>query len=115
MKARLPQGMGGGMNNMLQKAQKMQEDMAKKQEELEAREYTARSGGGMVEATVTGKHTVKSLKIDPAAVDPDDIEMLEDLVTAAVNAAIGEAEAAAAEEMSAITDGFNIPGMPNMF
>ncbi len=116
MKARLPQGMGGGgMNNMLQRAQKMQEEMAAKQAELEDREYSASAGGGMVEATVSGKHMVKSIKIKPEAVDPDDIEMLEDLVTAAINAAINEAETTAAAEMEKITSGFNIPGMPGLF
>ena len=115
MKARLPKGMGGGMNNMLQRAQKMQEDMANKQAELEQQEYTASSGGGMVEAVVDGKHMVKSLKINPEAVDPDDMEMLEDLIIAAVNETIRQAEAVSEEELGKITSGLNIPGMPGMF
>ena len=83
MKARLPEGMGrgpGNMQSMLRQAQKMQEDMAKLQEELDAREYTARSGGGAVTAVVDGKHRLKTLEIQPEVVDPEDTEMLADLV-----------------------------------
>ena len=114
MKARLPQGMGkgpGNMQSMLRQAQKMQEDVAAKQAELEEREYTATAGGGMVSAVVDGKHLIKSLTIDPEAVDPDDVEMLSDLITAAVNEAIRNAIDTAEEEMGAITAGMNIPGM----
>ncbi|MDR1892497.1 MAG: YbaB/EbfC family nucleoid-associated protein [Oscillospiraceae bacterium] len=114
MKARLPQGYGGGggnMNDMLRKAQKIQEEAAEKQEELNAREYSASSGGGMVEATMTGKHELVKLTISPDAVDPDDVEMLEDLVKAAVNAANRQADSAAAEEMEKITGIMNIPGL----
>lgn len=89
----------------------MQEDMATLQEDLEAREYTATSGGGMVEVTVDGKHNIKSLKINPDIVDPLDVEMLEDLVTVAVNEAISNAAKTAEEEMGAITGGLNLPGM----
>ncbi|MBE6763995.1 MAG: YbaB/EbfC family nucleoid-associated protein [Ruminococcaceae bacterium] len=118
MKARLPQGMGkgpGNMQDMLRQAQKMQADVAAKQAELEEREYTATAGGGMVTAVVDGKHLVKSLTIDPEAVDPDDVEMLADLITAAVNEAVRKATDTADEEMSAITAGMNIPGMPGLF
>ena len=118
MKARLPQGMGkgpGNMQAMLRQAQKMQEDVAAKQAELEEREYSATAGGGMVTAVVDGKHLVKSLTIDPEAVDPDDVEMLADLITAAVNEAIRTATDTADEELGAITAGMNIPGMPGMF
>lgn len=114
MKARLPQGMGGGpgnMNSMIRQAQKMQEDMAKTQEELNAREFTAKSGGGMVEVTILGSKEVKSIKIAPEAVDPEDVEMLEDLVTAAVNEAIRMVEDTTAAEMQKITGGLSVPGM----
>ncbi len=116
MKARVP-GMtkgGGNMNAMLQKAQKMQEDMANLQQDLDEREYTATSGGGLIEVTVTGKHEIKLLKINPDAVDPDDVEMLEDLITVAVNEAIANATKTADEEMGAITAGLNLPGMGGM-
>lgn len=114
MKARLPQGYGGGpgnMQSMLRQAQKMQEDMATIQAELEQTEYTAASGGGMVEATVNGKHEVLSVKINPDVVDPDDVEMLEDLVLAAVNEAIRNAAADSEQKMGAVTGGMNIPGL----
>ena len=113
MKVRIPNSSGGAgnMNQMLKQAQKMQEDMANLQEDLEAREYTATSGGGMVEATVDGKHLIKSIKINPDIVDPEDTEMIEDLVTVAVNEAISNAIKTAEEEMGAITGGLNLPGM----
>lgn len=111
MKVRIPNSGGGNMNQMLKQAQKMQEDMATLQADLENREYTATSGGGMVEVTVDGKHNVKSLKINPEIVDPDDVEMIEDLVTVAVNEAISNAAKTAEEEMGAITGGLNLPGM----
>ena len=111
MKVRLPNNGGGNMNQMLKQAQKMQEDMQNLQEDLEQREYSATSGGGLVEVTVDGKHFIKSIKINPDAVDPDDSEMLEDLVTVAVNEAIGNAIRNSEEEMSAITGGLNLPGM----
>lgn len=111
MKVRIPNSGGGNMNQMLKQAQKMQEDMATLQADLENREYTATSGGGMVEVTVDGKHAIKSLKINPDIVDPDDVEMIEDLVTVAVNEAIANAAKTAEEEMGAITGGLNIPGM----
>ena len=103
MKARVP-GMtkgGGNMNAMLQKAQKMQEDMATLQEDLENREYSATSGGGLIEVTVDGKHNIKKLTIKPDAVDPDDVEMLEDLIVAATNEALRKMEEESAEMMKA--------------
>lgn len=106
---------GGNMNAMLQKAQKMQQDMQDLQAELDEREYTATSGGGLIEVTVTGKHEIKLLKINPDAVDPDDVEMLEDLITVAVNEAISTATKTADEEMGNITAGLNIPGMGGLF
>lgn len=112
MKVRIPNSGGpGNMNQMLKQAQKMQEDMANLQADLETREYTATSGGGMIEVTVDGKHLIKSIKINPDAVDPDDIEMLEDLITVAVNEAIENAIKNSEEEMGAITGGLNLPGM----
>lgn len=113
MKARLPQGYGGGpgnMNQMLKQAQKMQQDAAEKQAELEQQEYTGTSGG-MVEATVDGKHLLRSITIKPEAVDPDDVEMLQDMIVAAVNSAVETAIRTAEEEMEKITGGFNLPGM----
>ena len=105
-------GMGGGMNmNMIKQAQKMQQDMLKMQEEMEAREYEAVVGGGVVKARVNGKHEVLNLTIDPEAVDPDDVEMLQDLVVAAVNEAMRKAEAEAAQNMSKLTGGLNLGGL----
>ncbi len=114
MKARLPEGMNrgpGNMQSMIRQAQKMQEDMAKLQEELDVREYTARSGGGAVTAVVDGKHLLKSLEIQPEVVDPEDTEMLADLVMAAVNEAIRQAAETSEAEMSKVTGGMNLPGM----
>ena len=112
MKVRIPnQGGGQNMNAMLKQAQKMQEDMATLQADLEQREFSAVAGGGMVEATVTGKHELVSLKINPDAIDPDDAEMLEDFVMLSVNEAIGKAVKTQEEEMGAITSGLNMPGL----
>ena len=114
MKVRLPQGMGGGpsnMQSMIKQAQKMQEDMAQKQAELEEREYETSAGGGVVNVKINGKKEILSVKIDPEVVDPDDVETLEDLVTAAVNEAIKTVEAVSAEEMQKITGSMSIPGM----
>ena len=114
MKVRLPQGMGGGPSNMqamIKQAQKMQEDMAAKQEELEAREYDVAAGGGVVSVKINGKKEILAVKIAPEVVDPDDIETLEDLVTAAVNEAIKKVETISAEEMQKITGTMGIPGM----
>ena len=103
-------GMGGGFNmNMIKQAQKMQQDMQKMQEELENKEYTAQAGGGVVSATVSGKHELKSLAIDPEAVDPEDEEMLQDLIVAAVNEAMRTAASDAAASMGQLTGGLNLP------
>ncbi len=99
------------MQSMLKQAQKMQEDMAQKQAELEAQEYDVSAGGGVVNVKINGKKEVLSIKIDPEVVDPDDIETLEDLVTAAVNEAIKKVEAVSAEEMQKITGTMGLPGM----
>lgn len=100
----------GGMNmqQMMKQAQKMQADMLKAQEELGAREFTAQAGGGVVKATVYGRKELKSIEIDPACVDPDDVEMLQDLVTAAVNEALRMAEELMGAEMGKLTGGMNL-------
>lgn len=106
---RMP-GMGGGMNmNMLKQAQKMQQDMMRMQQELREKEYQAAAGGGVVSATVNGKHELKNLVIDPEAVDPEDVEMLQDMIVAAVNEAMRAADADAAGTMSKLTGGLNLP------
>ena len=103
-------GMGGGINmNMIKQAQKMQQDMQKMQAELEEKEYTAGAGGGVVSAVVSGKRELKALTIDPEAVDPEDVEMLQDLIVAAVNEAIRAAEADAASNMQRLTGGLGLP------
>ena len=114
MKVRLPQGMGGGpgnMQSMLKQAQKMQEDMANLQAELEEREYEVAAGGGVVNVKINGKKEIVSVKIAPEVVDPDDIETLEDLITAAINEAIKKVEAVSQDEMSKITGSMSLPGM----
>ena len=114
MKARLPQGMGGGQQNLQQlarQAQKMQEQMEAVSAELEVKEYTATSGGDAVKAIVTGKMEVKEIMIKPEVVDPEDVEMLGDLITAAVNEALRAAAAEKESEMEALSGGLNIPGM----
>ena len=112
MKVRIPNSGGGGnMNAMLKQAQKMQEDMAVLQEELAVKEYTATAASGAVSVTVDGSHKIKKLTINPDIVEPDDAEMLEDLITVAVNEAIQNASDDANQQMSAITGGLNLPGM----
>ena len=106
-------GMPGGMNQaaLMKQAQKMQQDMLRMQEEMENKTYSATSGGGMVTATVNGKHEVLNLEIKPEAVDPDDVEMLQDMVIAAVNEAMRAADTDAANNMSRLTGGLNLGGM----
>ena len=106
-------GMPGGMNQaaMMKQAQKMQQEMLRIQEEMENKTYSATTGGGMVTATVNGKHEVMDLKINPEAVDPDDVEMLQDMVIAAVNEAMRTADAAAQNNMSKLTGGLNLGGL----
>ena len=106
-------GMPGGMNQaaMMKQAQKMQQDMLRMQEEMERKTYKATSGGGMVTAEVNGKHELLNLTIDPEAVDPDDVEMLQDMVIAAVNEAMRTADAEAAANMSRLTGGLNLGGL----
>ena len=98
-------GMPGNMNNLMKQAQRMQRQMEESQKEMETREFTAKAGGGAVEVTVTGKKEVVSVKISEEAVDPDDVETLEDMVKAAVNEALKQADAASAEMMGKMTGG----------
>jgi len=106
-------GMPGGMNQaaMMKQAQKMQQEMLRMQEEMENKTWSATAGGGMVTATVNGKHEVVALEIKPDAVDPDDVEMLQDMVIAAVNEAMRTADAEAAQNMSRLTGGMNLGGL----
>ena len=108
----MPGGMGG-MNQaaMIKQAQKMQQEMLRMQEEMENKTYTAAAGGGMVKAAVNGKHEVVSLEINPEAVDPDDVEMLQDMIIAAVNEAMRSADEDSANNMSKLTGGLNLGGL----
>ena len=114
MKARLPkQNMGGAqnMNAMIRQAQKMQDEITTLQEDIENREFSATSGGGAVSVVVTGKKIIKSLTINKEVVDPEDVEMLQDLVISAVNEALRQADDAMNSSMSSLTGGLNIPGL----
>ena len=114
MKARLPQGMGGGaqnMNNMIKQAQKMQEQITTLQEEIEQREFPVSVGGGVVEIVLSGKKEIKSLTIKPEVVDPEDIEMLQDLIISAFNEGVKKVEEVSETEMSSITGGVSLPGL----
>ncbi|MBQ7822273.1 MAG: YbaB/EbfC family nucleoid-associated protein [Clostridia bacterium] len=118
MKARLPQGMGGGPQNMqamIKQAQKMQEDMANLQAELEEKEYEVKAGGGAVTLTMNGKKEVTALEISPDIVDPDDIETLSDVIVAAFNEAIKRVESEASEKMGEITGNIGGLGLPGLF
>ena len=106
-----PNMMGGNMQALARQAQKLQQQMAKLQEELEAREYEASAGGGMVTVKVSGKKEVLSIEIKPEAVDPEDVEMLQDLVLAAVNEALRTANDTTEKEMGKLTGGMNMPGL----
>ena len=102
-----PGGMPGNMNNLMKQAQRMQRQMEEQQAALESKEFTATAGGGVVEVTVTGKREVTKVKIDPEAVDPDDVEMLEDLILTCVNEALRKVDSAQNQEFGK----FNIPGL----
>lgn len=108
-KGRMP-GMGN-MGNMMKQVQKMQQEMTKLQAELEEKTVESSVGGGVVNVVATGKKEIKEINIAPEAVDPDDVEMLEDLVLTAVNQALQKAEEMVAGEMNKITGGLNIPGL----
>lgn len=111
MKSRLPQGYGGGgsMQSMMKQAQKMQEDMAALQEELDAKEYEIKAGGGVVTVRINGKKEILSIDLAPEIVDPDDIETLTDIITAGVNQAIKTVEDANTKAMSEITGSMGLP------
>lgn len=115
MKARLPKGMGGGgaqnLQQLAKQAQKMQDEMEIITEELEQKEYTASAGGDAVKAVVTGKLEIKEIIMKPEVVDPEDTEMLSDLITAAVNEALRAASTEKEQKMEALSGGINIPGM----
>lgn len=102
---------GNNMNNMMKQMQKLQRQMTEAQEKIDQTEFEATSGGGMVKAVVNGKRELVSLAIDPEVVDPDDVEMLTDLVLVAVNDALGKALEANESEMGRLTGGINIPGL----
>ena len=106
-----PMGGMGNMQQLMKQAQRMQENMQKKQAELNAQEFSASSGGGMVKVTVNGAREVLSVEIDPQCVDPDDVEMLQDLVLAAVNEALRTANDTTEREMNKLTGGLNMPGL----
>lgn len=104
-------GMGGNMGSMMKQMQKMQKKMEEMQEQLEEAEVEASAGGGAVTCRVNGKKEILSIKIDESVVDPEDVEMLEDLVMAAINEALRNAEEMMTKEMSKLTGGMNIPGL----
>lgn len=109
-----PGGMPGNMNNLMKQAQKMQKQMEENQRALEEKEFTASAGGGAVEVTISGKKVVTAVKIQEEVVDPDDIEMLEDLIVAAANEALRKVEEESGAAMSKLTGGLG-GGMPGMF
>ncbi len=101
----------GSLGNMMKQMQKMQEKMAQMQEDLEAKEVEGSSGGGMVKVTCNGKGDLTKITIDPEAVDKDDVEMLQDLILAAINQAKEKAQELQSDQMSSLTGGMNIPGL----
>ena len=114
MRANIPKGVGGGAQNMqamLRQAQKMQEDMAVLQEDLDSREYEIKAGGGVVTVKINGKKEILSIDIKPEIVDPDDIETLSDILVAAINEAIKRVNDTNEKEMAAITGQMSMPGM----
>lgn len=111
MKARIPGAQQGGSANMMKKIQEMQEEMARIQQEVENTEFSASAGGGAVEVTVNGKHEAVSIKMDPEVIDPDEPEMLEDLIIAAFNESIKKANDAMEQGMERAKGGLSIPGL----
>lgn len=114
MKVKLPKGMGGGpsdMNAMIRQAQKMQEQMAEKQAELDEREYEVQAGGGVVTVKIKGTKEITDILLQPEVVDPDDLETLQDILVAAVNEAIKKVDSTNEQEMGKITGNMNLPGM----
>ena len=110
-----PGGMGGfggmNMNNIMKQAKKMQEEMQKSQEELSSKEFDSTAGGGAISVKVTGEKVLKEIKIKPEVVDPEDVEMLEDLILTCVNEALRKVDDAQSSQMSKMTGGMNIPGL----
>lgn len=115
MRANYPKGGPGNMNNMMKQVQQMQEDMANLQADLETREYDVSAGGGMITVKINGKREILNIDIKPEIVDPDDIETLSDVITAAVNEAIKKVDTTSETEMGKITGALNMPGMPGLF
>ena len=114
MKSRLPAGMGGGqqnMNQMMKQVQDMQNKITELQKDIEEREFQSSSGGGAVSITMSGKKDIKSFAIKPEVVDPDDIEMLQDLIVSAFNDVMAKIEETTEKEMNAVTGGVNLPGI----
>ena len=113
MKSRVPKNIGGAqnMNSMIKQAQKMQDEITELQNDIEARDFSATSGGGAVEVVVTGAKNIKALTIKPEVVDKDDVEMLQDLIISAINEAMADVEKTAEEEMNKITGGVALPGL----
>ena len=112
MKSRVPKNIGGAqnMNSMIKQAQKMQDEITELQNDIEARDFSATSGGGAVEVVVTGAKNIKALTIKPEVVDKDDVEMLQDLIISAINEAMADVEKTTEEEMNKITGGVALPG-----
>jgi hypothetical protein len=108
-------GFGGNMNKMMKQVQQMQAKMAKLQEELEQKTVEATAGGGVVRVVANGKNEIVEVEIKPEVLDPDDAEMVQDLIMAACNEALRKAQDMVAEEMGKITGGLKLPGMPGMF
>jgi len=106
---------GGNMNKMMKQVQQMQAKMAKLQEELEQKNVEATAGGGVVRVVANGKNEIVEIEIKPEVLDPDDVEMVQDLVMAACNEALRKAQEMVAEEMGKITGGLKLPGMPGLF
>ena len=113
MKSRVPKNIGGAqnMNSMIKQAQKMQDEITELQNDIEARDFSATSGGGAVEVVVTGAKNIKALTIKPEVVDKDDVEMLQDLIISAINEAMADVEKTTEEEMNKITVGVALPGL----
>ena len=113
MKSRVPKNIGGAqnMNSMIKQAQKMQDEITELQNDIEARDFSATSGGGAVEVVVTGAKNIKALTIKPEVVDKDDVEMLQDLIISAINEALADVEKTTEEEMNKITGGVALPGL----
>ena len=113
MKSRVPKNIGGAqnMNSMIKQAQNMQDDITELQNDIEARDFSATSGGGAVEVVVTGAKNIKALTIKPEVVDKDDVEMLQDLIISAINEAMADVEKTTEEEMNKITGGVALPGL----